>query len=247
MRRSAGAAVNARGTAVIAVIAAAAGAAASFAATTSPAVGTTDRRAIEAIVREYILEHPEILPEAMERLQGRETAKAVAANRSVIETPYEGAWEGARDADVTLVEFFDYACGYCRTSVPDIERLLREDPKLRVVYREMPVLGPDSEAAAHLSLTIAKTGRYSQFQRALFAAGRPDRATLDRLARQFGVDPAAAKSEATEAEIATNLQLQNALRVTGTPSWVVGDRVLSGAVGYDALKAAIAEQRAKKG
>ena len=229
----------------VAVVAAAAGAAASLAATTSPAVGTTDRRAIEAIVRAYILEHPEILPEAMERLQGRETAKAVAANRALIETPYEGAWEGAAKPDVTLVEFYDYACGYCRTSVPDVERLLREDPKLRVVYREMPVLGPDSEAAAHLSLAVAKTGRYSQFQRALFAAGRPDRATLDRLARQFGVDPATAPSEATKTEIATNLELQNALRLTGTPSWVIGDRVLSGAVGFDALKAAIAAQRAK--
>lgn len=234
-------------TAAVACLAAVLGAAASYAATTSPAVGSTDRRAIEAVVREYILEHPEILPEAMERLQGRETAKAVAANRALIETPYEGAWEGARDADVTLVEFFDYACGYCRTSLPDVDRLLRDDPKLRIVYREMPVLGPDSETAAHLSLAVAKTGRYGQFHRALFAAGRPDKATLDKLARQFGVDLTKVQSVATREEVSTNLQLQNALRLTGTPSWVIGDRVLSGAVGYDALKTAIAERRANKG
>lgn len=231
----------------IALIAAALGAAASYAATTSPTIRPADRTAIEAVVRDYILEHPEILPEAMERLQARETGKAVAANRAIITTPYEGAWEGARDADVTLVEFFDYACGYCRASLTDIDRLLREDPKLRIVYREMPVLGPDSEAASHLSLAVAKTGRYAQFHRALFAAGRPDRAALDKLGAQFGVDAAKAASAGTREEIATNLQLQNALRLTGTPSWVIGDRVLSGAVGYDALKAAIAEQRAKKG
>lgn len=233
-------------TIAIALIAAVAGAAASLAATTMPTAGATDRRAIETIVREYILEHPEILPEAMDRLQGRETAKTVAANRAVIETAFEGAWEGARDGDVTLVEFFDYACGYCRTSVADVDRLLREDKRLRVVYREMPVLGPNSEAATHLSLAVAKTGKYGQFHRALFAAGRPERATVDQLARQFGVDPATAQTAATREEVATNLQLQNALRLTGTPSWVVGDRVLSGAVGYEALKAAIAEQRAKK-
>lgn len=245
---------NRTNTIAIALIAAAVSAVASFAATSEvgtsqagSAVAATDRRAIEGIVRAYILDHPEILPEAMERLAGRETAKAVAANRAIIETPYEGAWAGARDGDVTLVEFFDYACGYCRASIPDVDRLLREDPRLRVVYREMPVLGPDSEAATYLSLAVARTGRYAQFHRALFAAGHPDRATLDKLGQQFGIAPATAPTPATRQEVTNNLQLQNALRLTGTPSWVIGDKVLSGAVGYDALKSAIAEQRAKKG
>lgn len=232
---------------MIGLIAAAAGAAATLAATGgmgSP-VAKADRAAIEAIVKDYILEHPEILPQAMERLQARETAKVVKANRELIETPYEGAWEGAKDADVTLVEFFDYNCGYCRSSLPDIKRLLAEDPKLRIVYREMPVLGPDSTAAAHVSLTVAKSGRYPEFHKALYAA-RVDAATLDKVARQFGIDPTKAETPATREEVSTNLQLQNELRLTGTPSWVVGDKVLSGAVGYAALKAAIAEARAAK-
>jgi protein-disulfide isomerase len=230
---------------MIVVFAAALGAAATFAATaTVPTISVAEKAVVEKIVHDYILEHPEILPEAMERLQARETTKAVAANRKLIETPYAGAWEGNPNGDVVLVEFFDYACGYCRASLPDIDRLLKEDPKLKIVYREMPVLGPDSTAAAELSLRVAKTGRYAAFHRAAYEA-RPDAATRARLAQSFGVD-LKAKDANAETEISTNLQLQNALRLTGTPSWVVGDKLLAGAVGYVALKAAIAEARAAK-
>jgi protein-disulfide isomerase len=230
---------------MIVIFAAALGAAATFAATAAaPTVSIAEKAAVEKIVHDYILEHPEILPEAMERLQAREMTKAVAANRKLIETPYVGAWEGNPNGDVVLVEFFDYACGYCRASLPDIDRLLKEDPKLKIVYREMPVLGPDSTAAAELSLRVAKTGRYAAFHRAAYAA-RPDAAARARLAQSFGVDPKVRDADA-EAEISTNLQLQNALRLTGTPSWIVGDKLLAGAVGYVALKAAIAEARAAK-
>jgi protein-disulfide isomerase len=230
---------------MIGLLAAATGVAATYAATTAT-VSPTDRSAIEAIVKNYILENPEILPQAMERLQGRETVKAIAANRALIETPFAGAWEGAKDADVTLVQFFDYACGYCRASLPDIDRLLKEDPKLRVVYREMPVLGPDSDAAAHLSLAVAKLGRYAEFHRALYSAGRPDAAARTRLARSYGIDARATQAADVREEVATNLQLQSALRLSGTPAWIVGNKLLSGAVGYAPLKAAIAEVRAAK-
>ena len=208
-------------------------------------INTADKAAIERVVRDYILEHPEILPEAIARLEQRNGAQAVAANRSAIETPFVGAWEGAADADVTLVEFFDYACGYCRAALPDVQRLLREDPKLRVVYRELPVLGPASEAAAGVSLAAAKQGRYVQFHRALFAGGRLDAGSVAKAARDAGVDPAFGQSAKARAEIASNLDLQTKLRLAGTPSWVVGDTVLSGAVGYEALKKAIADARAK--
>jgi protein-disulfide isomerase len=130
-------------------------------------VNVSDRATIEKIVREYILNHPEILPEAMQNLQNRELAKVVGANRTRIETPYAGAWEGAADADVTLVEFFDYACGYCRSAMPDIARLLAEDKKLKIVYREMPVLGEASYEAARVSLAVAEQGRYMVFHKAI--------------------------------------------------------------------------------
>lgn len=213
-------------------------------------VKTTDRAAIEKIVREYILSHPEILPEAMQNLQARELSKTVIANRKAIETPFAGAWEGAADGDVVLVEFFDYACGYCRTSIADIERLLLEDKKLKVVYREMPVLGQTSDDAARVSLSAAKQGKYMAFHKAMFAAGRPSAAVIDSVQDKSGMDKAQSrddiKSSAIESELNKSAELQRALQLSGTPSWVVGDKVMVGAVGYEALKAAIAEARAAK-
>jgi protein-disulfide isomerase len=238
-------------TIVIGFAALVAGAAATVAVTSHTPVSTTevslkDRAAIERIVHDYIMEHPEILPEAMEHLRDREVTKAVNASRSVIETPFAGGWEGSATPDVTLVEFFDYACGYCRASIPVIDRLLKEDPKLRIVYREFPVLGPDSEAAAKVSLAAAKADKYGTFHRALFAQGRPEPRAVSTVAKQLGIDTSFGNSAEATRELANNMELQRSLNLTGTPSWVVGNKVLSGAVGYDALKAAIAEARARK-
>jgi protein-disulfide isomerase len=227
---------------LIGFIAASIGVGATLAATGAP-TPSSDKAAIEKIVRDYILANPEILPEAMERLQARELAKAVAANRKAIETPYGNAWEGNRDGDVVMVQFFDYACGYCKAALGDIDRLVKEDPKLKVVYREFPVLGPDSEAAAHLGLAAAMTPRYAEAHRALYASGRPDAAARRAVASRYGVKPE--PTVASRAELARNLALQTPLRISGTPTWVVGDKVLAGAVGYDALKTAIAEARRK--
>ena len=234
-------------TIVIVFAALVAGAAATVAVTSHSPVSTTDKAAIERIVHNYIMEHPEILPEAMEHLRDREVTKSVNASRSLIETPFAGGWEGSATPDVTLVEFFDYACGYCRASIPVIDRLLKEDPKLRIVYREFPVLGPDSEAAAKVSLAAAKAGKYATFHRAMFAQGRPEPRAISTVAKQLGIDASFGNSAEATRELANNMELQRSLNLTGTPSWVVGDKVLSGAVGYDALKAAIAEARARKG
>jgi protein-disulfide isomerase len=213
-------------------------------------VGATDRAAIEKIVREYILANPEILPEAMDNLKARELGKVVETNRQAIETPFAGAWEGAADADVVLVEFFDYACGYCRAALPDIQKLLKEDPKLKVVYREMPVLGQPSFDAAKVSLAAAQQGKYMAFHKAMFAAGRPSASAISDAQRQAGMNASdtqtAIASKAIEDELNKSSEIQNALQLTGTPSWIVGNKVLVGAVGYDALKAEIAEARAAK-
>ena len=192
-------------------------------------------------VRSYLLEHPEVLPEAMERLQARRASETVVANRAAIETPFAGAWAGAKDGDVTLVEFFDYACTFCRRSNADVDRLLKEDARLKVVWREWPVLGPDSEAAARASLAAAQAGKFRAFHDRLYAAGRPTPDALAKTQAELGVTPLG--EEAAKGELGRNYQLANALRATGTPTFVVGDRILQGAVGYDALKAAIAEAR----
>ena len=203
-----------------------------------------DRARVERIVHDYVLANPEIIPQAMEALQNRRMGDAVEQNRAAFETPFGSAWAGAEDADVVLVEFFDYACGFCRKSNADLERLLKEDKKLKVVWRELPVLGPDSQAAAELSLAAAKQGRFTEFYHGLFAAGRPTPAAMAEVRQRLGITPQP-RSPEFQAEIDKNYQLARAIGATGTPTFVVGDKVLQGAVGHDALKAAIAEARAK--
>ena len=207
-----------------------------------------ERARIEQIVRDYILENPEIIPEAIQRLQQREVGKAIDQNRAALETPFAGAWAGAADGDVVLVEFYDYACGYCRRSIADVDRLLAEDKKLKVVYRELPVLGDDSMTAALSSLAAAQAGQASfrTFYHELFKAGSPDAAAV-AAARAAASSPAPpAQMPDLQAEIDKNFELARTLGANGTPLFVVGDQVFQGAVGYDALKQAIAEVRARK-
>lgn len=202
-----------------------------------------DQAAVEHIVHNYILDHPEILPEAMERLDQRQAASAIGPRRAQLEQPFGNAWAGAADGDVTLVEFFDYSCGYCRQSNAAVSRLVAEDPRLRVVWREFPVLGPGSEEAALASLAAAEQSRFHQFFEAQFASGPPDAATVASARARAGVT-ASAPTEAHRAELARNTELAGLLRANGTPTFVVGDEVLHGAVGYDALKQAVARARA---
>jgi protein-disulfide isomerase len=209
--------------------------------------GGQDKVAIGRIVHDYVLEHPEILPEAMNRLQEREAAKLVVAHRAAIERPFGNAWAGAANGDVTLVEFTDFACGYCRASLPQVNRLLAEDPKLKVVYREWPILSQGSLAAAKVALAAPSTERYALFRRTIYAAGPPTPATLSAAAATAGISLAAADRPAIGEEINSNLALGRTLGLNGTPAFVIGDQLLSGAVGYDALKDAIATARAKKG
>ena len=233
---------------IAAFAAGAAGTALATGAIGTPQVSSVERAKIEAVVRDYILAHPEILPEAMEKLQQRENAKALGGYRKQIETPYAGAWAGNPNGSATLVIFFDYACGFCRQSLPDIERLLKEDKQLRIVFRELPILSEDSEKAARYSLAAAEQGKFKAFHDQLYAAGRPSAEAVARVGKAVGLDPAAAQaaaaSPAAQREIQSNVEIARALRFTGTPSWVVGDQILSGAVGYDALKTAIAKARA---
>lgn len=198
-------------------------------------------------VRSYLLDNPEVLQEAMARLRMKQAAAQIAPYRKVIETPYAGAWIGAKDGDVTLVQFFDYACGYCRASLPDVHRLVREDPKVKVVFRELPILSRESEAAARVSLGAAEQGRFAAFHDAMYATGRPSPETIGAAAEKAGLDrdklKAAINTPRTEQELGQNMELARMLGFTGTPSWVVGDQILSGAIGYEALKKAVATAR----
>jgi protein-disulfide isomerase len=225
----------------------AAAATAALAMQASAPVGTADRAAIEKIVHDYILEHPEILPQAMERLQTKRTGSIIDQNRDAIETPFAGSWEGAAKGDVVLVEFFDYACGYCRASLPDIGKLVSEDKSLKVVYRELPILSEASGDAAKVSLLAAEKGKYMPYHRALYAAGKVTRDTIFAAAANVGIDRKAAEAAMVSpqyaAEVESNIKLAQLLQANGTPTFVIGDQVLNGAVGYDALKVAVAKAR----
>ncbi|HYN46440.1 MAG TPA: DsbA family protein, partial [Allosphingosinicella sp.] len=144
-----------------------------------------------------------------------------------------------------LVEFFDYACVYCRASNPNVARLLREDPRLKVVWREFPVLGPDSERAAMASMAAAEAGRFRAFHDRLFATARPTEAAVESARQAIGI-ASAAPGDAYRSELQRNFELGRAVGATGTPTFVVGDRVLQGAVGYEALRDAIAAARAAR-
>ena len=201
-----------------------------------------DRARVEGIVREYILANPEIIPEAVKRLQERESGKLVDSRRAAFETPFAGAWAGAENGDVVLVEFFYYACGFCRKTNEDIYRLLKEDPKLKVVWRELPVLGQSSVDAAEVSLAAARQGKFRQFYDQMFAQGRPEASAIAAAQRAAGVT-GGTEDPAFQAEIDKNYELARTINASGTPTFVVGDQVLQGAVGYDALKEAIARAR----
>lgn len=198
-----------------------------------------------SIVRQGMLADPQILVEASDALRDRQTAPLIASSRSALETPFASSWKGAEKPEVVLVEFYDYACPYCKASNPHVDRLLKEKPGLRVVYRELPILGPDSVEAARLSLAASKAGRFRQFHDALYAAGRPAPDTNAAAARMANIAPTPAQDPAIEAELKRNFEIASRLGATGTPLFVVGDRVLNGAVGYDALKQAI-EAASKK-
>ena len=222
---------------------------AALAAGAAPAAAPGDKAAIERIVRDYILSHPEIIPEAMTRLQSREVTKLLDSNRKEIETPFAGAVAGNPEGDVSVVAVLVYACPYCRQGHADVGKLIAADPRVRVVYRDFPVLSPASEEAAIASLSAAQQGRYTRFHNAMFETpGKVGHERTIAMVRAAGLDEGRTARDlaapALKAEIKKNLELGRALGLTGTPSYVVGNEILSGAVGLDALKAAVAKARA---
>jgi protein-disulfide isomerase len=210
-----------------------------------PAAG--DRAEIEGIVREYILANPEILPEAMDNLQRKQNSANLGSVREAVEQPFPGAILGNPEGSVTLVEFTDFACGFCRRSLDDVDALIAANPDLRVVIREMPILSPQSAAAARMGLAAAEQGKYAEFHRAMFEAGQPDPASIAAAAKAAGLDLSkaqqAAKAPRIDQELASNIDLAGKIGFSGTPTWIVGDQVINGAVGREQLAEAIEAAR----
>jgi len=210
------------------------------------------RGEIENIVKEYLIAHPEVLQDALTEMEKRQAAAETEKHRTAVKDYSRALFDsshqvtlGNPQGDVTMVEFFDYNCGYCKRALADMLDLMKNDPKLKVVLKEFPVLGPGSIEAAQVAVAVRmqdKTGKkYMDFhQKLLSGRGQADRARALAVAKEVGVDmPRLEKDMAGDeikATIDENMKLAEALGLNGTPSYVVGTDVVVGAVGLAALK-----------
>ena len=213
------------------------------------------REQVEQIVREYLLNNPEIIIEAVQGLEEkqrreaeRERGAALVAKRDQFINDPDAPVGGNPQGDVTVVEFFDYRCPYCKQMAPALTELLKTDTKLRFVFKELPILGPDSVVAARAALAAHKQGKYVvMHDRLLRHRGGFDEQTIARIAGEIGLDVARLKADMEKPEIAAmldrNRQLARDLAITGTPAFIVGDKVVPGAVDLQALKNLVADAR----
>jgi protein-disulfide isomerase len=209
---------------------------------------------VEQIVRDYLLREPEIVYEALQELQRRQAEVAQARQRAAIaenqaellEAPHTPVG-GNPDGDVTLVEFFDYRCAYCRRVVLSMQALLDEDRDLRMVFKELPVLGPDSVRAARAALASRQQNGYVPFHFALMTADDLSLAGIRAVADSVGLDPDRLERDMASAEVSAaidaNYRLANELGIEGTPAFVIGDQLIPGAVDKARLEQLIREQR----
>src|ERR1700677_3463106 len=217
---------------------------------------------IEQVIKDYIISHPEVLQEAIAELDKRqavaETEKAKAAVASNADTIFNSSRQvvlGNAKGDVTLVEFFDYNCGFCKRAMADMLELLKDDPKLKIILKEFPVLGPGSVEAAKVAVAVRmqdKTGKkYLDFhQKLLGGRGQADKARALAVAKEVGMDmkriDADLASDEVKASLEETLKLAETLGLNGTPSYIVGSDVVVGAVGIDALRSKVAFARCGK-
>ncbi len=218
---------------------------------------TLDRTQVESIIKEYLVANPEIVLEALQELDKRRVAEEESARKEAItglsDQIYNSEYQitlGNPDGDVTLVELFDYNCGYCKRALSDMMRLVDEDKNLRIVLKEFPVLGKASQEAARVAIAVADIApdKYEDFH--LTMLGQPGRANLAsslKVAKDLGISEddlqASMKSDRAAETFQEVFTIAEQLGITGTPSYILGDEVIVGAVGYDTLKEKIAAER----
>ncbi len=219
----------------------------------------TQRSDIERILKDYLVAHPELLQEVIDALEKRQSDADATKHREGVKQHSQALFYsprqvtiGNRQGDVTLVEFFDYNCGYCKRALSDMLNLMKEDPKLRVVLKEFPVLGPGSVEAAQVAVAVRMqdpTGKkYLEFhQKLLGGRGQADRAHALAVAKEIGLDMARIEKDMTgdeaKATLEENMRVAEALGLNGTPSYVIGTEVVVGAVGLAALKEKVGTAR----
>jgi protein-disulfide isomerase len=230
------------------------------AALAQPAAPFTDqqKQAIGEVVKEYLLKNPEILQEVMAELEKRQAeqqrvaqASALKESRQALVNSPHAIVAGNPQGDVTLVEFFDYNCGYCKRALADVRTLSKADPKLRVVLKDFPVLGPDSVEASRVSLAVKNQLQgeklFDFHVRVMETRGRVNAERAIAVAKEMGVDIARLQKDMDAPEIRAALQanvgLGDKLGLSGTPAFIVGDEIVPGAVGVEPLKQLVASVR----
>ncbi len=226
-----------------------------------PAMAQTDSfsdgqvKSIEKIVKDYLINHPEIMLEIQEAYEKKAEAKRGEATRSRMPEFY-GALSSMKgelaplsigNGDVTVVEFFDYNCGYCRQTLPELIKLLDSDKNIKMQFMEFPILAPGSTEASKIAIAAAKQGKYLEFHKAMFAAGRANKDTALKVAEQIGLDMEEVKADSaspeTEALITKISEIGKRIFVDGTPTFIIGDKTNPGAADFDQLKQLVDETR----
>lgn len=218
-----------------------------------------ERLAFRAEVRAYLLDNPEVLIEAMDVLKSREETAALARDQQVL-AEYKDAmfndpssWVGGNpDGDITIVEFTDYRCGYCRKAFSEVEELVESDGNIRFVVKEFPILGEDSMISARFAIAVLQLHGPEAYKKAhdglISLRGSPDAATLGALASDLGLEPgpviARMNADEVTAVIAANHAMADRLEISGTPTFVLGDQLLRGYVPLDAMRELVAQERA---
>lgn len=217
-----------------------------------------DRAEIEGIVRDYLLKNPEVLLEAQEALENKQKEEQKLAHLGVIKESKDEIFNSAFDGivgnpqgKVTIVEFYDYNCGYCKRAMEDMVKLTKADPDLRFVLKEFPILGPDSQKASVVSMAFHRMmpEKYGEFHSALLGAqGRATEEGAIKVALSMGADEAKLREAMKDPTIleafSKTYDLANKLSITGTPSYVIGNEVVFGALGQEVLAEKIAEAKA---
>jgi len=222
-----------------------------------PALTPEQAGAVNQLIHDYLMNNPKVLSEAIDhaeataKAEAHQAAKAELVNRrEELENDPTSPVLGNPKGDVTLVEFFDYRCPYCKATAPIVADLLDQDKKLRLVLKDFPILGKESVFASRVALVAQKHGKYAAFYKAMFALKTPidEESTLD-VAKSLGLDPAEVRKEMESTEIDAvlkhNIDLAEAIGADGTPSFVIGDYLSPGAMTLDAIKSQIAALRAK--
>jgi protein-disulfide isomerase len=214
-----------------------------------------DRAGLDQAIRDYLMVHPEVVLDALKAAQQQADAQAAEQSRRMISTKQKELQDSPDDlvqgnpkGDVTLVEFFDYRCPYCKQVAPSLDALLKEDGKLRIVYKEFPILGEASVYATRVALATKKQGKYAAFHRAMMTTkGDIGDETVLNVATSLGLDISKIKADMSAPEIDKlidqNYALADALNIQGTPAIIVGDTLIPGAVDLDTLRKDVAAAR----